>query len=224
MKCQELFKPVDYDDIIEIDDNISVRFNDAGHMLGSAIIEIWVQEDGKTTKVVFTGDLGNNDLPLLDSPTMISNADYVIMESTYGNRLHIRNDNKAEAFLNIVSETLDKGGTVVIPSFAVGRTQEILYEIDRLKEERGAHDKVFFDKYEKLMKADVFVDSPLAISATDIFNKNTELFEEDIQKKIKSGDNPLEFPGLKFTITAEESKELNAREEPCIILSASRNV
>lgn len=88
-------------------------------MLGSAIIEIWVQEDGKTTKVVFTGDIGNNDLPLLDSPTMISNADYVVMESTYGNRLHIRNDNKAEAFLDIVSETLDKGGTVVIPSFAV---------------------------------------------------------------------------------------------------------
>ena len=119
MKCQELFKPVDYDDIIDIDDNISVRFNDAGHMLGSAIIEIWVQEEGKTTKVVFTGDIGNNDLPLLDSPTMISNADYVVMESTYGNRLHIRNENKAEAFLDIVSETLEKNGTVVIPSFAV---------------------------------------------------------------------------------------------------------
>ncbi len=88
-------------------------------MLGSAIIEIWIQEDGKTTKLVFTGDLGNNDLPLLDSPTMISNADYVIMESTYGNRLHIRNDTKAEAFLDIVSETLDNNGTVVIPSFAV---------------------------------------------------------------------------------------------------------
>ena len=119
IKCQEIFCPVDYDDIIDIDDNISVRFNDAGHMLGSAIIEIWAQEDGKTTKIVFTGDLGNNDLPLLDSPTMISNADYVVMESTYGNRLHIRNDNKAEVFLDVVSETLDKGGTVVIPSFAV---------------------------------------------------------------------------------------------------------
>ena len=105
-----------------------------------------------------------------------------------------------------------------------GRTQEILYEIDKLKEERGAHDEEFFKKYEKLMKADVFVDSPLAISATEIFKKNTELFEDEIQEKIKSGDHPLEFPGLKFTITAEESKELNEREEPCIILSASRNV
>ena len=119
IKCQEIFFSVDYDDIIDIDDNISVRFNDAGHMLGSSIIEVWIQEDGKTTKIVFTGDIGNNDLPLLDSPTMISNADYVVMESTYGNRLHIRNDNKAELFLDIVSETLDNGGTVVIPSFAV---------------------------------------------------------------------------------------------------------
>lgn len=118
-KCLEVFHPVEYDDIIEIDDNISVRFNDAGHMLGSSMIEIWIQEEGKTTKLLFTGDIGNNDLPLLDSPTMISNADYVIMESTYGNRLHVRNDNKAEIFLDIVSETLDKGGIVVIPSFAV---------------------------------------------------------------------------------------------------------
>ena len=220
IKCQEVFVPVDYEDIIEIDDNISIRFNDAGHMLGSAIVEIWVQEDGKTTKIVFTGDLGNNDLPLLDAPTMISNADYLVMESTYGNRLHIRNDNKAEIFLDIVSETLNKGGTVVIPSFAVGRTQEILYEIDKLKEEKG-QDEDFFKKYEKVMKADVFVDSPLAISATEIFKKNTELFDEEIQEKIKSGDHPLEFPGLKFTVTAEESKELNEREEPCIILSAS---
>ncbi|MCI8309188.1 MAG: MBL fold metallo-hydrolase [Clostridia bacterium] len=220
-KCLEIFKAINYDEIIEIDDNISVRFNDAGHMLGSAIIEIWITEDGKTTKVVFTGDIGNNDLPLLDSPTMISSSDYVIMESTYGNRLHVRNDNKAEAFLDIVSETLDNAGTVVIPSFAVGRTQEILYEIDKLKDEKGANDEAFFKKYKKLMNANVYVDSPLAISATEIFKNNTELFEDEIQEKIKSGDNPLEFPGLHFTVSAEESKELNEMNEPCIILSAS---
>ncbi len=220
-KCLEIFHPVGYDEIIEIDDNISVRFNDAGHMLGSAIIEIWATEDGKTTKIVFSGDIGNNDLPLLDSPTMIGSADYVVMESTYGNRLHVRNDQKAETFLNIVSETLDNGGTVVIPSFAVGRTQEILYEIDKLKDERSLEDKEFARKYKILMKADVYVDSPLAISATEIFKKNTELFEEDIQEKIKRGDNPLEFPGLHFTVTAEESKELNNMDKPCIIISAS---
>ena len=113
---------------------------------GSAIIEIWATENGKTTKAVFTGDLGNNDLPLLDSPTMISNADYLVMESTYGNRLHMRNDEKANLFLDIVSETLDKGGTVVIPSFAVGRTQEILYELDKIKDDRAQIDEVFAEK------------------------------------------------------------------------------
>jgi metallo-beta-lactamase family protein len=151
---------------------------------------------------------------------MIGSADYVVMESTYGNRLHVRNENKAEAFLDVVSETLDIGGTVVIPSFAVGRTQEILYEIDKLKDEKGT-DEVFAKKYKKLMQAQVFVDSPLAISATEIFKKNTELFEDEVKEKIKSGDNPLEFPGLHYTVTAEESKELNERNEPCIILSAS---
>ena len=219
-KCLELFRPVDYDEIVDITDEISVRFNDAGHMLGSAIIEIWATENGKTTKAVFTGDLGNNDLPLLDAPTMISNADYLIMESTYGNRLHMRNDDKAEMFLNIVSETLDGGGTVVIPSFAVGRTQEILYEIDKLKQEKG-QDPEFAKKYKTIMNVPVYVDSPLAISATEIFKKNTELFEDEIQEKIKSGDNPLEFPGLKFTRTADESKALNESNEPCIIISAS---
>ncbi len=187
---------------------------------GSSIVEIWAKEGGKTTKTVFTGDLGNNDLPLLDSPTMIENADYVIMESTYGNRLHIRNDEKAKLFLDIVSETLDNGGTVVIPSFAVGRTQEILYEIDKLKDQYG-QDAAFAKKYQTIMKSPVYVDSPLAISATEIFQKNLDLFEEEIRNKIKSGDNPLDFPGLRFTRTADESKELNERSEPCIILSAS---
>ena len=219
-KCLEIFKPVDYDDIVEIDDNISVRFNDAGHMLGSSIIEVWVTEDGKTKKIVFTGDLGNNDLPLLDSPTMISNADYLVMESTYGNRLHIRNDDKAKMFLDIVSETLDNGGRVIIPSFAVGRTQEILYEIDKLKEE-FSQDEEFARKYETLMKVPVYVDSPLAISATEVFKKNVDLFEDEIQEKIKRGDNPLEFNGLQFNQTAEESKALNQDTRPAIILSAS---
>ena len=220
IECLEIFHRVQYDEIVEIDDNISVRFNDAGHMLGSAIIEIWATENGKTTKAVFTGDLGNNDLPLLDAPTMISNADYLVMESTYGNRLHMRNDEKATMFLDIVAETLDKGGRVIIPSFAVGRTQEILYELDKLKEDLG-QDEEFARKYQKLMNVPVYVDSPLAISATEVFKKNTELFEEEIQEKIKRGDNPLEFRGLQFTPSAEESKALNEDHTPAIILSAS---
>lgn len=215
----EIFKPVNYDEIIEIDPNIYVRFNDAGHMLGSAIIEIWVKEDGKETKAVFTGDLGNNDIPLLSSPTMIETADYLVMESTYGGRLHMRNDDKANLFLNIVSETLDKGGTVVIPSFAVGRTQEILYELNNLKDAQDSED--FKKKYATLMKAPVYVDSPLAISATEIFKENANLFDEETQAVIESGDNPLEFPGLQFTRTADESKALNEKNESSIIISAS---
>ena len=219
INCLEIFKPVSYDEIIELTPEIFVRFNDAGHMLGSSIIEVWVKENGEEKKIVFSGDLGNNDIPLLDSPTMIESADYLVMESTYGGRLHIRNDDKAEMFLNIVAETLDKSGNVVIPSFAVGRTQEILYELNKLKETRD--DKEFLEKYEKLMKAPVYVDSPLAISATEIFKKNENLFEEEVREEIEKGDNPLEFPGLQFTQTPDESRALNELKTPSIIISAS---
>lgn len=221
-KSLEIFEPVQYDEIIEITPEIHVRFNDAGHMLGSSIIELWVKEDGKETKTVFTGDIGNNDIPLLDSPTMIEDTDYLVMESTYGSRLHLRNDEKAKLFLDIVSETLDNGGTVVIPSFAVGRTQEILYEINKLKD--IIQDEDFKRKYQTLMKASVFVDSPLAISATEVFRENMNLFEPEVQEEMMKGDNPLEFPGLQFTRTADESKALNEDDRPSIIISASRNV
>ena len=218
-KSLEIFKPVQYNEIVDIDENIKARFNDAGHMLGSSIIEVWITENGETKKIVFTGDLGNNDIPLLSPPTMISDADYLVMESTYGNRLHIRNDDKAEVFLNIVYETLEKGGTVVIPSFAVGRTQEILYELNRIKDKKD--DEEFSKKYQKLMSVPVYVDSPLAISATEVFKENMNLFNEETQAIINGGDNPLEFNGLKFTRTAEESKALNESEESSIIISAS---
>ena len=215
----ELFRAVKYDEVIEIDENIHARFNDAGHMLGSATIEVWIRENGKEEKIVFSGDLGNNDIPLLSEPTMIEDADYLVMESTYGSRMHMRNDDKAELFLNIVSETLERGGTVVIPSFAVGRTQEILFEINKLKDKRDDED--FKKKYEELMRVPVYVDSPLAISATEVFEDNMELFDEETQKYISEGNNPLEFPGLKFTRTVEESKALNESDESCIIISAS---
>ena len=218
-RCLEIFEPVQYDQIIEITPQIHVRFNDAGHMLGSSIIELWVKEGEKVTKTVFTGDLGNNDIPLLDSPTMIESADYLVMESTYGSRMHLRNDEKAEMFLNIVSETLDNEGTVIIPSFAVGRTQEILYEINKLKEIKD--DDEFKRKYKTLMKATVYVDSPLAISATEVFKENTNLFEPEVREEIMRGENPLEFPGLEFTRTADESKALNEDKRPSIIISAS---
>lgn len=219
-KSLELFKGEPYDQIIEIDDNIHIRFNDAGHMLGSSTIEIWIKENGENKKIVFSGDLGNNDIPLLAEPTMIEDADFLVMESTYGNRMHMRNDNKAQLFIDIVTDTLKHGGTVVIPSFAVGRTQEILYELNKIKELKSG-DTEFSKKYELLMKAPVYVDSPLAISATEVFKENMDLFDEETQELIRSGDNPLEFPGLKFTQTVEESKALNESNESSIIISAS---
>ena len=219
LKSLEVFEPVKYDEIIEITPDIHARFNDAGHMLGSSIIELWVKEDGKETKTVFTGDLGNNDIPLLSEPTMIESTDYLVMESTYGSRLHLRNEEKAKMFLDIVSETLDNGGTVVIPSFAVGRTQEILYEINKLKD--IITDEEFKRRYKTLMKSPVYVDSPLAISATEVFKENMELFDEETQAQIMQGDNPLEFPGLEFTRTADESKALNEDPKSSIIISAS---
>ena len=219
-RCLEIFEPVQYDQIIDITPDIHVRFNDAGHMLGSSIIELWVNENGKQTKTVFTGDLGNNDIPLLSEPTMIEDADFLVMESTYGSRKHIKNDQKAEMFLDIVSETLDNKGTVVIPSFAVGRTQEILYELNKIKDSEDDSPE-FERKYRLLMNTPVYVDSPLAISATEVFKENMDLFDEETQELIKRGDNPLEFPGLKFTQTVEESKALNESDESAIIISAS---
>ena len=219
-KSLELFRGVDYDQIIEIDDNIHVRYNDAGHMLGSAIIEVWIKEDGENKKIVFSGDIGNNDIPLLSEPTMIEDADFLVMESTYGDRLHIENENKAERFIQIVTDTISQGGTVVIPSFAVGRTQEILYELNKFKS--SSNDNPEFDRrFDLLMHTPVYVDSPLAISATEVFRENMDLFDEETKELIQRGDNPLEFPGLKFTQTVEESKELNESDESCIIISAS---
>ena len=216
----ELFKEVEYDQIVDLAPGISARFNDAGHMLGSSIIEIWITENNQTKKIVFSGDIGNNDIPLLSSPTMIESADYLIMESTYGDRLHLKNDQKANLFLDIVTETLDNGGTVVIPSFAVERTQEILFELNKIKDLKEK-DEAFKKEYETLMNAKVYVDSPLATSATEVFEKNMDLFKPEVQKFIKRGDNPLDFPGLNFTQSVDESKALNMSDEPCIIISAS---
>lgn len=213
-----LFERISYNEIVQIDPNIKVRFTDAGHMLGSAVIEIWVKEDGKETKIVCTGDLGNNNIPLLREPSMVEETDILITESTYGNRVHESKKDKAMEFLEIVSSTLEKGGNVIIPSFAVGRTQEILYEIEKNKENQTPE---FREKFDAVMKAPVFVDSPLATSATEVFLKNLDCLDEDVQEDIKAGRDPLDFPDLHFTMSVEESRELNEKANKSIIISAS---
>jgi metallo-beta-lactamase family protein len=210
----KLFRSVSYGDVVRINDEIRVRFNDAGHILGSAIIEMWIVEDGEETKIVFSGDLGNSDVPILRDPSVIESADYLVIESTYGNRLHRENEDRVEQFLNIVNETIDKGGNVIIPSFAVGRTQALIYELNKKKE-------VYDEKLKKLFETPVFVDSPMAISATEVFRRNLDCYDEEAREYVENGDNPLDFPGLIFTRSADESKALNARKESSIIISAS---
>lgn len=205
------FMPVDYNEFISLGNNISVRFQDAGHILGSAIIEVWVREKSGEFKVVFSGDLGNKDVPLMKDPAIIESADYVIMESTYGNRLHNDTKNKALVLLDIITDTVEKGGNVVIPSFAIARAQEILYILNMLKEAKSS----------KLRNIPVYVDSPLSISATKIFESFSSQLDDETQSFIKAGDNPFDFPNLFFTSTVEESKAINSYPGSSIIISAS---
>lgn len=212
--CLSVFKKVAYDEKIALTNNITVCYRDAGHILGSSIIELWVKENGEENKLVFSGDLGNSDIPILRDRTMIDSADYLFIESTYGDRLHHKNKDKVESFTNIILDTIEKGGNVVIPSFAVGRTQEVIYDLHKKLSNND-------EKVKKLMNIPVYVDSPLAISATEIFRNNLDCYDEEAREYIKNGDNPLDFPTLKFTRTADESKELNEKDENMIIISAS---
>ncbi|MCX7843155.1 MAG: MBL fold metallo-hydrolase [Clostridia bacterium] len=214
LDCIKLFRGVSYDEVIKLNDEVRVRFNDAGHILGSAIIELWINENNEETKLVFTGDLGNKDMPILRDATFIESADYLVIESTYGNRLHSEEGNKVERFMDIINETIEKGGNVIIPSFAVGRTQEIIYDLNM---KRGKYD----EKLQKFLNVPVYVDSPLATSATEIFRRNLDCFDDEARKYIENGDNPLDFPGLKFTQSADESRSLNEKKESMIIISAS---
>ena len=162
------FKPVLYEQIVKIDEFLTVRFNDAGHVLGSSIIEMWFEEDDGITKVVYSGDLGMRDKPLLKDPVIIGSADYVILESTYGNRIHANTEQPEEQLLNIILKTVRRGGTVIIPSFAVGRTQEIIYHLNKYYDNSLGSAS---DKINELKRIPVYIDSPLAKKATEVFGE-----------------------------------------------------
>ena len=209
----KLFSGCPYGERLRITEQIEVRFTDVGHLLGSACIEFWLTEGEVTKKLVFSGDIGNLHQPIIKDPQHVEEADYVIMESTYGDRSHGERPDYVEALTKTLQETFDLGGNVVIPSFAVGRTQEMLYFLREIK-------------MKKLLKGHesfkVFVDSPLAVQATTIFNKNMyECFDEETMELVKAGINPISFPGLSLSITSEESKAINFDDEPKVILSAS---
>lgn len=207
--CLKHFYPVSYQEKISLFDGISVRFQDAGHILGSSMIEIWITENGKTTKLLFSGDIGQPDQPIINDPTAIKESDYIIMESTYGNRNHTGGDVDREALLEkIVNDTVQRGGNVIIPSFAVGRTQKLLYHLMRLFQAKRIPD------------IPVIIDSPLAIAATNIFYKNPQYFDSEAAEMFKNQDE-FRMSQLQFTQTSQESKALNNLDTPAIIISAS---
>jgi metallo-beta-lactamase family protein len=207
-------EPVLYNQLISPCEDVRVVFNDAGHILGSAIIELFVSHNGESSKVVFTGDIGMRNRPILRDPTIIKKADFVIMESTYGNRVHEEQYASMENFIDIILKTINRGGNVVIPSFAVGRTQELIYQFNRFYEENVK----FRDALDKIK---VYVDSPMATSATEVFRRNAQVFDEETKAYILKGNNPLDFKNLIFTRSSEESIALNFNPEPKIIISAS---
>ena len=208
-----LLEGYEYDEIVELNDDITLRFIDAGHLLGSASIEVWCREGEETRKIVFSGDIGNINKPLIRDPQYIRDADYVVMECTYGDRSHPRSEEHVEELAQIIQETLDRGGNVVLPAFAVGRTQELLFFLRKIKLDHMVTGHSDFQ---------VYVDSPLAVEATTIFNKNVEdCFSEEALDLVHQGINPIGFPGLRMAITSDESKMINFDEQPKVIISAS---
>ena len=207
------FVPCAYGETVEICEGLRIRFTDMGHLLGSACIEVFVTESGKETKLVFSGDIGNVNQPLIKDPAYVTKADYVIVESTYGDRLHNAPPDYAAQLADTIQKTFDRGGNVIIPSFAVGRTQELLYFIREIKEKRMVQGHGDFA---------VYVDSPLAAEATHIFNNtDTDSFDEETTALVRQGINPIGFDGLRISVTSDESKQINFIDTPKVIISAS---
>lgn len=207
------FVPCSYEHKIQVCSGIEIRFTDIGHLLGSSSIEVWLSEEDVCRKLVFSGDIGNTNQPLIKDPHYTDEADYVIMESTYGDRYHEAHPNYVDELAEVIQRTFDRKGNVVIPSFAVGRTQELLYYIRQIKSEGLVKNHGDFK---------VIVDSPLAVEATQIFNKDLEeTYDEDAMELVRQGINPITFSNLQLSITTEESKAINFDEESKVIISAA---
>ena len=207
------FRPCNYGEVLQVGEGIHVRFTDIGHLLGSACVELWLTEAGQTKKIVFSGDVGNLNQPILNDPQFVEEADYLVIESTYGNRLHEGRADPISNLAKVLQETLDRGGNLVIPSFAVGRTQEMLYAIREIKQKGmlKGHDSFH-----------VYVDSPMAVEATGIFLQcDISCLDEETAALVREGINPIWFDGICLSASAEESKQINFDNRPKVILSAS---
>lgn len=200
---------LNYDEVFELNRYVKVRFRDAGHILGSACIEIWVTDGEREVKLTFSGDIGQKRMPILRDVTLIEDSDVVVMESTYGTRLHEDEETKFALLARTVNQTVDRGGKLIIPAFSVGRTQEVLYYLSLLMKQKA------------IPTLPVFVDSPLAVSATKIFQQHPECYDEEAKALLAGGENPLNLPGLKLSQTVEESMAINEMKGPAIVISAS---
>ena len=213
MAVMEHFVPCDYMKEIEVCEGVKIRFTDVGHLLGSSSIEIWLTENGVSKKIVFSGDIGNINQPIIHDPRYTTEADFVIMESTYGDRYHTAPPDYVAELAGQIQQTFDRGGNLVIPSFAVGRTQEMLYFIREIKERRLVHGHDGFK---------VYVDSPLAIEATRVFAENyLDWYDTAAMALVQKGINPLTFQGLEVAVTPDDSMAINFDKSPKVIISAS---
>ena len=204
-----LFSPVRYEELFLKSHGIEATFHDAGHVLGSAMIKLLIERNGKKRSILFSGDVGRWDKPILRDPTLFEEADYVVVESTYGNRLHEDSKDTAERLCDVINTAVKTGGNIVIPSFALERTQEVLYHLNMLLME---------DRIPHLM---VFVDSPMAIRISEVFENHPELFDEEMMELIRRRESPFDFPGLKMVRTVHGSKAINRIRGTAIIIAGS---
>ena len=211
-KTMELFRPCPYGQLIDVDEGLTIRFTDAGHLLGSSSIECFLREAGKEVTMVFSGDVGNTDQPIIRDPVPVAGADYLMIESTYGDRLHERASEPIPYLVEILQKTFRRGGTVIIPSFAVGRTQELLYFFREIKQRNLLPDFPDFP---------VYVDSPLSNEATAIFLQcSMDCLDEEARAIMQEGENPIWFEGLNLLVSADESKALNEDKSSKVIIAS----
>jgi metallo-beta-lactamase family protein len=209
VKSMKLFQKVDYRQPVKITDAISVIFQDAGHILGSAMFEVVVSENGAPRRIIFSGDIGQPNRPIIRDPTMLEGADYVIMESTYGDRDHETGLEVATQLERVIRDTIARGGNVVIPTFAVERAQELMWHISRLVHAN------------KIPDIPVYLDSPMSVAVMEIFHEFHDYFDLETWRMIQSSQSPLMFPGLRFARSVDESKAINRSKQPCIVMATS---
>jgi len=202
-----LIQVIEYDTSMKTDDATTFRLRDAGHVIGSAIVELFIDDDGTEVKVVFSGDLGQWDVPIVEDPTYIWNGNYVFIESTYGDRIHHREEPRKSVLFDYIKRTCERGGKLLIPSFALERTQELLYTLSELKQERQDFPPV-----------NIYLDSPLAIKITEVFINHPDHYDEEARSRT---DQPFDFPGLIFTPSVDESRRVNELDEPAIVIAGS---